>query len=179
MNNENIKLIEPTVELESEFLAMAEEYHTADMEKCLKLYSEALDDFSTYVADLRNAAHGNGLPAGWVPTSTFWLVGSKNVMLGTIRLRHRLTPLLEREGGHIGYDIRPSERRKGYGTIILALSLVKAWEMGLTRVLVTCDTDNIASVKIIEKNGGKFEKEIISENFRKPVSRYWIDLEDI
>jgi predicted acetyltransferase len=98
-------------------------------------------------------------------------------MIGITHLRHRLTDPLRKEGGHIGYNIRPSERRKGYGTKILELALDKAREIGLKRVLVTCDTDNVASGKIIRKNGGVFEGESISDRSGKPVSRYWIELD--
>ncbi len=91
--------------------------------------------------------------------------------------RLRLTPALGREGGHIGYIIRPSERRKGYGTKILALTLMKAREKGYLRVMVTCDRDNVASAKIIEKNCGRYDGETISERTNKSVSHYWINLQ--
>jgi predicted acetyltransferase len=85
-------------------------------------------------------------------------------------------PALEHHGGHVGYAIRPSERLKGYGTRLLALTLDKAREMGLGRVLVTCDTDNFASVRVIEKNGGVLENQVISNRSGKMISRYWIAL---
>ena len=83
-------------------------------------------------------------------------------------------PHLEKEGGHIGYDIRPSERRKGYGTVLLALTLKKAQELGLHEVLVTCDSDNVDSVRIIEKNGGELIGRAVSEHTGKEVNRYRI-----
>ncbi len=85
-------------------------------------------------------------------------------------------PHLEREGGHIGYDVPPSERMKGYGTILLKHVLLKAKEMGIKKVLITCDADNIGSAKIIENNGGIYENESISTESGKPVSRYWISI---
>ncbi len=80
-------------------------------------------------------------------------------------------------GGHIGYEIRPSRRKQGYGTEILRLGLEKAKELGLQRVLVTCDEDNIGSKKIIEHNGGKFENAIVMEGDTVKKLRYWIDIE--
>ena len=108
--------------------------------------------------------------------TTYWLVKDNEIVLGESRLRHRLTPALENEGGHIGYAIRPRQRRKGYGTCILRLTLEKARDMGLDRVLVTCDTDNLASARIIEKNGGALAGYGISPQSGIQVSQYWIDL---
>jgi len=98
-------------------------------------------------------------------------------VLGTMALRHYLTPLLEDVGGHIGYAIRPSERRKGYGTRILALTLERARAMGLGRVLVTCDTDNLGSARVIQRNGGALASEGHSVRTGTRVSRYWIDID--
>lgn len=115
------------------------------------------------------------------PTSTyvrrraFWLVDETGRILGGSGLRERGTPFLLYEGGHIGYDIRPSERRKGYGTLILALTLQKAREMGFKRVMLSCEPDYLPSVQVIVKNGGKFENTVISHR-GTPKARYWIDL---
>jgi len=79
-------------------------------------------------------------------------------------------------GGHIGFNIRPSERRRGYGTAILALTLEKAKELRLKRVLVTCDDNNVASAKIIEKNGGILEDKYWNDELEQPKRRYWIEL---
>ena len=97
-------------------------------------------------------------------------------IIGTSRLRHWLVPHLEREGGHIGYDVCPSERRKDYGTRLLALTLEKAWGMALRQVLITCDEDNVASRKVIEANGDELASRGVSERTGKPILRYWIGL---
>jgi len=91
-------------------------------------------------------------------------------------LRHQLTPALEHEGGHIGYDIRPSARRRGFGTLILALTLERARILGLARALLTCDTDNTASARIIERNGGALAARVVSNRTGKLISQYWIEL---
>jgi predicted acetyltransferase len=96
-------------------------------------------------------------------------------VLGTARLRHRLNESLRNAGGHIGYDIRPSERRKGYGNAILAMVLPRARELGLRRVLLTCAADNVASARIIERNGGVLESRGRLPDGRE-LLRYWIDL---
>ena len=176
MNTEGMTLIKPSIVFESEFLSMAEEFQAAGEERYQRRLALIRNDFPTYIRSLEDAYRGIGLKPGYVPGTTFWLVRNETQIIGESSLRHWLTLSLEHEGGHIGYAIRPSERRKGYGTRILALTLEKAGDLGLNRVLLTCDTDNIGSACIIEKNGGKLASQGISNNSGKPISRYWIDL---
>lgn len=166
------KLVNPTVALREEFLAMVEEGRAAGEERYLDVPD--VERFDEYVRQLELAAHGTGLPFGIVPSSTYWLVRDATI-LGFSKLRHYLTPELERHGGHIGYYIRPSERRQGYGSLLLALTLEKARGLGLRRVLVTCDTDNVGSVGVIQRNGGKLENEEISAASGMPIFRFWVD----
>jgi predicted acetyltransferase len=97
-------------------------------------------------------------------------------LVGTSRLRPELNASLLEEGGNIGYDVRPSSRRLGYGTEILRLMLDVARQSGLSKLLLTCDDDNIGSAKIIEKNGGRLEDRRYLEDKRKTVRRYWIGI---
>ena len=113
--------------------------------------------------------------ATYVRGRVFWLVDETGRILGGSEVRGRDTPFLIYEGGHIGYEIRPSERRKGYGTLILALTLQKAREMGFKRVMLSCEPGYLPSVRVILKNGGKYENTVISHRGR-PKARYWIDL---
>jgi predicted acetyltransferase len=132
------------------------------------------------VRRLDENALGINLAPDHVAQSTYWLQDGAGVVLGGIRLRHTLDPLLAHEAGHIGYDIRPSKRQRGYGTAQLGLLLPIARERGLDHVLVTCKRDNIASAKIIERNGGILENEVLS--WRYPdvwFRRYWITLIDL
>lgn len=178
---EELRLLKPTLRLVPEYAAMIEESLRAEADRESGYLIAALDKIigtgshATFVEYLSDLDKGVGLPQGWVRQSTFWLVRDGRVV-GESRLRHELTPSLEIEGGHIGYFIRLSERRKGYGTRILELTLCEARKLSLTRVLVTCNTDNIGSAKIIRKNGGVFDGESLSPHTGKPVSRYWIDL---
>jgi predicted acetyltransferase len=89
---------------------------------------------------------------------------------------NRLNKFLFNEGGHIGYSIRPTEREKGYGTLILNLGLEKCRELNLKKILLTCDKTNIASGKVIQNNGGMLENELYSEAFSEMIQRYWIEL---
>lgn len=169
---ERITLVEPTTELKAEFLAMLDDIDQAG--ESYPIHSGARNNFGGYVDSLQGMQRGAGLPHGIVPMSSYWLVRGDGILVGESRLRHALTPRLEKEGGHIGYLIRPSFRKLGYGTRILALTLEKAREMGFQKVMVTCDTDNRPSARIIEKNGGILSGHSISDQSGKNVSQYWI-----
>lgn len=167
------RLIKPSNEHKLEFLEMMADYQQAG--ESYSQHQLAQQDFAAYLTQVRNDAQGIGLPAGYAPMTAFWLV-KNDVILGESRLRHYLTPTLEIEGGHIGYSIRPSQRLKGYGTLILALTLEQAKEVALRRIRITCDTDNLASVRVIEKNGGLLSGYAISSRTGKRISQYWLDL---
>ena len=152
-NRDEITLMKPSIAFASEFLSATEEFRAAGYERAQRDFDLIRNDFPGYIRRLNEANQSIGLKPGYVPTTA-----------------------LEHEGGHIGYAIRPSERQKGYGTCILALTLEKAGDLGLNRVLLTCDTDNIGSARIIERNGGQLASRGISNSSGKPISRYWIDL---
>jgi predicted acetyltransferase len=169
-------LILPTPQLKQEFFEMVADFESAGETRFADSVSLIHSDFDAYLHGLRQNEAGLGLQPGLVPQTTYWLVDDDRRVLGILRLRHWLTPKLERFGGHIGYEVRPSERRKGYATLMLGFGLERAREMGLQRVLITCDDDNIASIRVIEKNGGIFEDQIQHPGYDKPVRRYWIEL---
>jgi predicted acetyltransferase len=116
----------------------------------------ANDDFPAFLASLRECSIGEGPATGFVPHSTYWLVNKEDVV-GVSNLRHRLTDALRREGGNIGYGVRPTARRQGFATEILKRTLERAKELGLSEALITCDKEIVASVKTILKNGGVLE----------------------
>ena len=101
-------------------------------------------------------------------------MNENNKMLGTTGIRHRLTESLYIEGGHIGHGIWPSERKKSYATKILELGLIEVTKLQITKVLITCDKDNIAFKKVILKNGDIFCKENLLDDIEK--LSFWIDL---
>ena len=134
------------------------------------------DDFPAFLERLASASRGEDLPAGFVPHSTFWLVRDGETVVAVSNLRHTLNDRLRIEGGHIGYGVRPSERRKGYATELLRRTLVRAAERGISRALVTCDRENIGSVRAIERNGGVLDGQSYVLDRDAMVERYWIDL---
>jgi predicted acetyltransferase len=112
-----------------------------------------------------------------VPDSVFFLLDAeRNVLLGAVNIRHYLNDYLLQYGGHIGDGIRPSERRKGYATEMIRLSLIECKKLGIDKVLMVCDKSNIGSAKSIMKNGGILENEFVDED-GEVNQRYWIDLD--
>ncbi|MCB9107616.1 MAG: GNAT family N-acetyltransferase [Anaerolineales bacterium] len=166
-------LIKPSDRYRHAFLAMAAEYQQAG--ESYRHHELGQSSFAAFLELVDNDDQGIGLPAGYAPMTHFWLVKDEAI-LGESRLRHCLTPALEIEGGHIGYSIRPSQRHKGYGTLILALTLEQARGRGLRRIRVTCDTDNLASARVIEKNSGHLSGRTISNRSGQQIYQYWIDL---
>lgn len=132
--------------------------------------------FALYLAELGDHARGIGLQPGASPVITSWLLDEEGRIAGVSRLRTLLTEELMNEGGNIGYDVPPSRRRQGFGTELLRRTLGKAREHGLLRVLVTCNSDNTPSRRIIERCGGVLAGEGISDEDGRPVVRFWIDL---
>ena len=129
-------------------------------------------DFDGYLAHLERTEEIDGR----VPNSVFFALDTeRNILVGAVDIRHYLTEELLFTGGHIGDGIRPSERRKGYATAMIGLALEECRRMGIDRVLMTCDKDNIGSAKSIRNNGGVLENEVLNED-GVLEQRYWIDL---
>lgn len=173
-----MQLVVPSSVYKESFLEALDEYQLEKNTYISDLFS--LDasllkqDFQQYIDKLHKESLGINLPKGYVPQTIYWLI-DQDEYIGRVEIRHRLTEPLMRIGGHIGYNIRPSKRRKGYGKILLALALPKAKELGVTRVLVTCDEINIASKKVIEANGGIFENSAENGVGNPRKLRYWIN----
>jgi len=163
-------LAKPNAQFRQSFLAAIKEFESEGMG-----VPDVPEDFDLYIEMVERKASGIGLPQGIVPNSVFWLV-EDDEYLGTLSIRHYLNEGLTKFGGNIGYAIRPSQRRKGHGALILKLALPIARDLGLDRALVTCDETNVASKKIIEANGGILENKVVVENRNVPALRYWIDL---
>lgn len=175
--DEHLTLVKPSLELEDPYLQMREECLAIDGDSPTGYRVSPIDDgFAALVKRLSDMEQGINLPDWAVPWTTFWLIRNNTDIIGEVRLRHHLTPALEQIGGHIGYMIRPSERRKGYGTRILAMVLDEARAMGLTRVLLTCDPNNTASWRIMERNGGVKGADSADPKTGRMTSRYWIEL---
>jgi len=174
-----MQLVVPSSKYKESFLEALIEYQKEKPTDRLDIFSlnkkELQGDFQSYIKRIENYSHGENLPLGYVPDTTYWLVDG-NEFIGRISIRHTLTKSLLREGGHIGYDIRPSKRKLGYGKKILELALPKAKMLGITKALITCDETNIGSRKIIEANGGVFENSTEMGEGKPRKLRYWISI---
>ena len=130
--------------------------------------------WAEYVERRQQWALGRDLPPGWVPT-TFLIAVAVGAIVGRSSIRHELNEFLATVGGHVGYAVLPRYRGRGYATEILRQSLVVARSLGIDRVLVTCDEDNPASARVIEKCGGTFEGSVDDGSSATRKLRYWID----
>lgn len=134
-----------------------------------------IENYSEWLAHVQAAKVG--LPERDLVASTQYLAfnDETDALVGCIQLRHSLNEYLANYGGHIGYSIRPSERRKGYGYEMLQACLEKAAHIGIHKALVTCDETNIASESIIRKASGVYEDTRIDAR-TGPKKRFWIHI---
>ena len=173
----NVRLIKLTEEHEAQLGEMIEEWK-ADQElnhtdrSPWAIFRNDHHDFRYYLDHLELKEPQDGM----VPYSVFFLLDEdRNRLLGAVNIRHRLDESLLREGGHIGDGIRPTERRKGYATEMIRLALIECRKLGIDKVLMTCNKDNIGSAKSIIRNGGVLENEFVNSD-GKIEQRYWIDI---
>ena len=131
--------------------------------------------WTEYLEILGHESTGTNLKEGRVP-STFLIAENDGNLVGRTSIRHELNDYLLSVGGHIGYGVRPSYRRQGFATEILRQSLVLIHGLGVTKILVTCDDDNLGSIKVIESQGGILENKVEFEGTVK--RRYWIMKDD-
>ena len=172
-----IKLVKGSYEYKNQIIDMLKEWidynenHPEANTSPNAIFRNNYEDFAYYLEHLEYKEPQEGL----VSDSTFFCFDEKrNLMVGAGNIRHDLNDYLLKYGGHIGDGIRPSERRKGYATEMIRLALEECRKLGLTRVLMTCDKNNIGSAKSIIRNGGILENEVLEEGSIK--QRYWIAL---
>jgi predicted acetyltransferase len=179
-----IELVAPDLSFRTSYLAAVDEFEGAHRDGDGLWAEQAQGDFAGYaftregleddaefarLVDLRRASALEEAPRrpGWVPCTFLWVVEG-TVYLGSLAIRHRLNDFLLREGGHIGYSVRPSARGRGVATAALAAALPVAEGLGIDPALLTCDDDNVASRRVIEANGG------VLEEVRDGIRRYWV-----
>ncbi|WP_043264324.1 GNAT family N-acetyltransferase [Streptomyces sp. CT34] len=172
------QLITPTVRVRDSFLAAMDEFRAEGVDRSrnsglgreLRTWCsrwQSAEGFAAYVA-LVGGTSPDERADGTVPMTTLWWVDG-DTFLGRLTVRHRLTASLHEYGGHIGYAVRPTGRRRGHATAMLRAALPYAHrELGIDPVLVTCDDTNTASRRVIEECGGVFEDR------RAQKLRFWI-----
>jgi predicted acetyltransferase len=163
----------PREDEEREFLR-AHRATSPEVPNFLHYYEEGMP-LRRYLEVLDERARGEQLPPGHVP-STFLFAFDAARIVGRVSIRHELNDLLLRVAGHIGYAVVPEFRRRGFATAMLRRSIQIAYRnLGLAHVLLTCDDDNVGSIRTIEKNGGVLENVVTGPDLAKPKRRYWID----
>lgn len=166
-----LKLIKASWEYKKQICDMLDEWYASGEDIVPYVITKAdYYDFDNYLENLEIKNAEGGL----VPDSTFFCLDTdRNIVVGAVNIRHYLNERLLRDGGHIGDGVRPSERRKGIATRMIALALAECKKLGIEKVLMVCSKANTASAKSIINNGGVLENEIISDG--ETEQRYWID----
>ncbi|MBQ8625772.1 MAG: GNAT family N-acetyltransferase [Agathobacter sp.] len=167
-----LKLVKLSEEYKDQLFEMMDEWTVAD-EKIVPYAIRKNDyhNFEYYLENLELKEEVDGI----VPDTTFFCLDEeRNIFVGAVNIRHYLNEALLLNGGHIGDGIRPSERRKGYATKMIGLALEECKKMGIDKVLMVCDKNNIGSAKSIMNNGGVLENEVVVNGVTE--QRYWITL---
>ena len=174
---EELVLLRPTAVYAKQIMECKKEYLAAgsSMDGCGPM--RRTDDPMEYIEKCALEENPETCPDSLVPATQFMLVRKDdNKVLGFLQVRHEFNDYLSKYGGHIGYSVRPSERRKGYAKVMLKMALPFCREIGLDKVLITCMDGNIGSEKTILANGGVYEYTIHEPSENKDLKRFWIEL---
>lgn len=180
---ERFYLEEPSLERKDEIIEYLDEFikynsninGTGSLDKIYDGYTfeEALER----CLNMKNEEYAKSINR--VPGKTFLLIRKNyNKIVGTINIRWNLSEKMLEFGGHIGYGIRPTERRKGYNKIQLYLTLLKAYKLGLDKVMLGCSVDNLGSDKTIKALGGILERCELDESDNTMTNVYWINVDE-
>ncbi|MDD7793171.1 GNAT family N-acetyltransferase [Clostridium sp. 'White wine YQ'] len=169
-----VELMRPKIEMEKEYFDFINEWKEYGQD-IVPYSARLLDmDYKGWLEKTYKNEKEETCPKDFVPAHTYFLINENKRILGAINIRHRLNDYLLNYGGHIGYGIRPTERRKGYAAAMLELALPIAKELGINKALITCDKNNLGSAKTIMNNGGVLENEV--KEAGEITQRYWISL---
>ncbi|WP_423219421.1 GNAT family N-acetyltransferase [Clostridium sulfidigenes] len=168
------KLVKPTLSMEKEYVDYITEWEATEEKIVPNAAKRDSMSFKELVNKWEEYESERMYEKGLVPSSMYFLMDEDKKIYGAIDIRHELNDYLLRYGGHIGYGIRPSQRRKGYASQMLTLALPIVKELGISKALITCDKNNTGSAKTIMNNGGILENEVI--NGDEITQRYWIEL---
>jgi predicted acetyltransferase len=169
----NLYLTQPSPELQQAYIDFLHDDNPERVQ--VAKIQQAREDWPGFLRELANWRHGQNLPKGAVAMTIFWLTDGQTIYAES-SFRHYLNERLLWASGHIGYAVRLSQRRKGYGKLLLALTLEKCRRQGCPPyLLITCNEDNHGSRKIIEANGGQLDmylpKTWDGQNWKL---RYWV-----
>lgn len=170
----SFKLVKPSIEMKQEYLNYITEWE-AGGEKIVPYASRRNGcEYESLLSKWESDSTEKAYEMGFVPSTIFFMTNESGRIFGALHIRHELNEELLLHGGHIGYGVRPSERRKGIATKMLSMALPIVKGLGINEALVTCDRDNYASAQTIIANGGTLENEVPEED--RITQRYWIVL---
>ena len=175
MPTEQLELRKLRIEDKDSFRDAVYDFSKLDSDMTFAFQYEKAVCFKEYVEIVNSWPEGKNLLATYVP-NTFFVGIVKGKVIGRLSIRHKLNDFLKQIGGHIGYCVIPSQQKHGYATEMLKQSLDYARLLGLDKVLITCDTDNIGSMNVIKNNDGVYENTSDDPNLKIQKNRYWIDL---
>ena len=172
----SIRLTFPTIEYKQQLLDYREQF--ANEEDGIHgssglAFAESIEQWLVEIDNARDIAT---VREGWVPAEQYIALNEENQIVGMLNFRKILNEFLLQSAGHIGYSVAPSERRKGYATKMLELALLEAPKFGLSKILITCNDDNLGSIGVIENNGGVLEDVRIDPHDNELTRRYWITI---
>ena len=167
-----IRLVKLSEQYKDQLFEMMDEWTRVD-EKIVP-YAIRKNDYHDFEFYLENLEIKEEMDGKVPDTTLFCLDEDRNIFVGAVNIRHYLNEAMLLNGGHIGDGIRPSERRKGYATKMIGLALEECKKLGLDKVLMVCDKNNVGSAKSIMNNGGVLENEVVVNGVTE--QRYWIDL---
>ena len=173
----DMKLVEPSPEYAAQIRAYRESCleHGSSMDGCGPL--RQCETPEAWLAAVEAYKNEETVPPDRVPATQYLYVREEDgAVVGMIQIRHRFNEYLEKYAGHIGYSVRPEERRKGYATEMLRLALPECRRLGLKKVLISCYPDNEGSRRTILKNGGVYESTVFEPEHERYLERYWITL---
>lgn len=130
-------------------------------------------NFPALLGRLDDLANGVSVPSGFVPSTTYWLTEGAE-LIGVSNLRHYLNDRLRHHGGHIGLGVRPSYRGRGFGNMLLARTILEARRKGIGQIHMHCHKSNVASARMIIRNGGELNSEVQDEGSIEVIQRYCI-----
>ena len=178
-----MELREVTKQDEEEIIEMYDEYIISELIPGIDRFEGIRDfekleklSFNDWIEDLEKNKYEENLPETYSPHTLYLAVNDNNKIVGAIGIRWKKVPVLMTFGGLIGYSIRPSQRGKGYASEMLKLALDKFKNTNIKDILITCKDFNIASKKVIEKNGGIFENTYSNVDDGYTYLRYWIKI---
>ncbi len=174
---EEFILTRPTSEYASQIVEYRQEFLDAgdSMDGCGPL--RRFENPEEYIQVCRDYEDPEKVPSHLVPATQFFFIRkSDNRLVGMIQVRQRFNDFLEKYAGHIGYSVRPSERRKGYAKMMLKMTLPFCRAIGIDNVLIACIDGNIGSEKTILANGGVYESTVHEPKSGRDLKRFWITL---